>query len=213
MRRILFVLLALALAPVGASAQACVGRPPLAGNSQGNFGLGASFLDNAKGFGANATFGGPLFGVASFDYFDIDNSTLSLKAISGGAGYEMSVGDGSVSVCPGLSITYAFGLEVLGVDVTALEIAPGVAAGLTTEVSPTISVTPFAQASFVYSRVMVDAGPLGEEDENETAGLLVLGASLGFNNRLSVGPRVAIPIAEDGGDTAFGVFLSVAVGR
>ena len=213
MRRILVVLLALSLGPVSASAQACVGRPALTGNSDGNVGLGAAFFDNGKGFGASGTFGGQLFGFASFDYYDIDDTTLSLKTVGVGAGYEILALERAVSICPGATITYGFGLEVLGVDFTALEIAPGFAAGLTADVSPTISVTPFAQAAFVYTRVMADAGPLGDESEDETAGLVVLGASLGFNNRVSFGPTVAIPIAEDGGDTVIGVFLSVAVGR
>jgi hypothetical protein len=34
-----------------------------------------------------------------------------------------------------------------------------------------------------------------------------------FNGALAIGPSVYIPLASDGGDTQFGVGLSVAVGR
>jgi hypothetical protein len=218
MRRALtLVLAALALQSGNVAAQICLGRPALGANSVANFGAGASFFDGGEAYGARVGFGGQLFGLAAFDYYDPDATDLSLKSLGAGVGYDVTSGE-SVSVCPGVVATYAFGLEILGVDFTALEIAPGVAVGLVSELSPTVSVAPFGQVAFVYTRATVDAGPLGEQTEDETAGLLGLGISLIFNDRFSVGPSVLMPIARDeddqgGDDTLVSVFFSVALGR
>jgi hypothetical protein len=228
MRRALtLVLTALAFHAGGLAAQVCLGRPALGANSVANVGAGVSFFDGGEGYGARAGFGGRLFGLAAFDYYDPDAEVdvgvggaefdVSLKSVSGGAGYDVTSGT-SVSVCPGVVATYAFGLEILGVDFTALEIAPGVAVGMQADLSPTVSVAPFGQVAFAYTRGTIDAGPFGEVTEDETAGLLAAGISLIFNDRISVGPSVLMPIArgeddqaED--DTLVSVFFSVALPR
>jgi hypothetical protein len=195
------------------AAQACLGRPALGSNSMGNVGGGASFFDGGKGFGAHAAYGGPLYGLAAFDYYDFDDTTLSVKTVSAGVGYQVSARDGSISVCPGVNGSYGFGLEVVGIDVTALAIAPGLAVGVTTEVSPTVRVAPFAQAAFVHTRVTGDAGPFGEYSEDESSGLLRLGLGLIFNERFSVVPSVSIPLGLEDGDTMMNIAFSVALAR
>ena len=71
---------------------------------------------------------------------------------------------------------------------------------------------PYAQGALVWNRISYDAGPLGEDSESDTNGLLVLGFGMIFNSRFSLGPAVWIPISEDDGDTVFGINLAFAVG-
>jgi hypothetical protein len=209
-RTFLAAAFALGFLPAALSAQVCRGFPALAGNTTGHVGVGASFFDGGKGFGAQATFGGPLFVQGFFNYFDFDNTTLSLKTVGGGVGYEAAASS-QVSVCPGVVVSYGFGLEALGIDITTLQVAPGIALGLTSDVSPTVSVTPFAEAALAYVRVMADAGPLGDASEDDWAGLLDLGLGLGFNDRLTLRPSVTIPISEEDGNTLFNVQAAVAL--
>jgi hypothetical protein len=211
MRRIFQVaVLALGLVPAALSAQICRGFPALAGNTTGHLGVGATFFDEGKGFGAQATFGGPLFVQGFFNYFDFDNTTLSLKTVGAGVGYEAAAST-QVSVCPGVVVSYGFGLEVVGIDVTTLQVAPGIAFGLTSDISPTVSVTPFAEAALAYVRLMADAGPFGDASEDDWAGLLDLGLGVGFNDRLTLRPSVTIPISEEDGNTLFNVQAAIAL--
>jgi hypothetical protein len=216
--RVLTLILTAIVSSAGAlSAQVCLGRPALGASRMANVGGGVSFFDGGRAYGARAAFGGPLFGLAAFDYYDPDEVELSVKSLSVGLGYQLPNVGGSVSVCPGVVATYAFGLEILGVDFTAIEVAPGIAVGLQSEVSPTIRVAPFGQVAFVYTRGEADAGPLGEFSEDDTAGLLLLGLSLILSDRFSLGPSVLMPLARDegeqGDDTLVSVFFSVALPR
>lgn len=214
MRRVLqTTVLALIFTPAALAAQVCLGRPALVNNSKANLGAGVSFFDGGKGFNAQATYGGPLFVFAGFEYLDFDDTDFSFKTIGGGVGYEARTSDGNITICPTGSIIYGFGLEILGIDFTSLQFVPALAAGFTAEVSPTVRATPFAEVGFVYSRLTADAGPIGDDTETDTAGLLRLGLGLIFNQRLSIRPMVTIPISEDDGDTIFGVEFSVAIGR
>jgi hypothetical protein len=211
-RTFLVAVFGLAFVPAAVSAQVCRGFPALAGNTTGHVGVGVTFFDGGKGYGAEATFGGPLFFQGTFNYVDPDDSSLSLKVVGAGVGYEVGGPGSQISVCPGVTASYGFGLEVFGVDFTSIQVAPGVALGLTTEVSPTVSVTPFAEAALVYTRIEADAGPLGDASGDDWAGLLDLGLGLGFNDRLTIRPTVSIPISEEGGDTAFGVVVAIGLG-
>jgi hypothetical protein len=184
----------------------------LAGNSSGNVGMSASFFDGGKGYGAGFTVGRSAYAFGGFSYLDFDDTTLSLKTVSGGLGYETSPSTSNVTVCPSVGVGYGFGLEILGVDLTLLTITPALSAGMMSEISPTLSVVPFAQAAFVYARASADAGPLGDASDSDTSGLIVLGIGLLFNARIGVGPSVSIPVAEEGGDTVFRVGIAIAVG-
>jgi hypothetical protein len=89
------------------------------------------------------------------------------------------------------------------------------ALGLTTDVSPTVSVTPFAESALVYARVDVGAGLLGEGSGDEWAGPLHLGLGVGFNDRLTLRPSVSLPISYDDeldGDTVFNVGVAIGLG-
>jgi hypothetical protein len=211
-RTVQLAMFGLAFLPAAAAAQVCRGFPPLDGNQIGHVGVGASFFDDGKGYGAEATFGGPLFFQGVFNYLDFDNSSLSLKVIGAGVGYEVTDVGSQISLCPGFVASYGFGLEILGVDVTTIQVAPGLSLALTSEVSPTVSVTPFAEGAVVYSRLEADAGPLGENSEDDWSGLLQLGLGVGFNSQLTLRPAVSIPISEEGGNTVFNIMVAIALG-
>jgi hypothetical protein len=206
-------LAALALATASpVAAQVCLGGPALGVATSANVGGSVSFFDGGKTYGVSAAFGSEFFGSGGFSYTDLDDTELSLKTLSVGAGYQVAPESSEVSVCPTLGFAYSFGLEFAGIDITALSITPAVAIGVDAEISPTVSLMPFAQLGLVYNRVTADAGIVGDATESETNGLLVLGAGLNFNERVAIGPAVYIPLASDGGDTVFGVGVSVAVG-
>lgn len=208
---LLVVLTAFLSIPTTVSGQICHGGPAL-GSATGNVGGGASFFDGGKQYSGGVTIGSDFFGSGSFSFTDFDDSTLSLKRLSGGVGYEVRNPDSQVSFCPSFGLGYGFGLEISGIDITTLSVIPAVAAGLETAISPTVSIVPFAQAALIWQRVSADAGPLGDDSESETNGALGLGVALMFNQVFSIGPAVNIPIGTDDGDTSFGIGLAVAFG-
>ncbi len=202
---------AIAFTPAAVLGQICHGNPSLA-NTSALVGGSVGFFDGGNEYGGGVAFGSDLFGSVGFSYADFDDTELSLKTVSGSVGYEVAASESPVSFCPSLGMTYGFGLEIFGVDVTTLAVAPAVSLGVEAVVSETVSVVPFAQAGIVYRRVMADAGPLGDDSESETDGALVLGTSLIFNSVFAVGPSVFIPLGADDGDTVVNVGFSVAVG-
>lgn len=193
------------------SAQLCRANPPLGANGSANLGFGVSFFDGGKTYSGGALFGDRVFGGGSFSYTDFDDTTLSLKNVSGQLG--MDVGDtGDTSVCPVLSVGYGFGLEILGIDVTQWTVAPGPAVGFRSEISPTMTVVPALRGSFVYEHATADAGVLGEESDSQTYGVLGGGLGFLFNDRLSLTPSVAVPVGLDDSDPSFGIAAAIAVG-
>lgn len=208
-REVTLALAAVVVSTGNLAAQTCLGRPTLGTNTMGNVGAGASFFDGGKGFGGQATIGGPLFGLAAFDHYDYDNTPLSLKTVTGGVGYEVLSGGGNVSACPTLTGAYGFGLEYIDVDITVLEIAPALSVGLLTELSSLVSVASYGQAAFVYTRTTGDGGAEGESSESGASGLFRLGLSVILRDAFSVSPSVLMPTA---GDTTMNVSFSVTLG-
>jgi hypothetical protein len=211
MRRIcVLVAAALAIVHTEAASQVCLGRPLLATNNFANVGAGTSDHESGRSYGVEASFGGPIFALASFDYFDFDNSGLSMKALSGGVGYELSTSEPALSICPVAQVRYEFGLEDLAVDLTALEISPGLAIGYLADLSSAVSVGPFAQGALVHARYDAEVGTF-DDTASDTYGLMVLGLSGVFNQLFSVGPSVAIPLGTDNGDTLLRLSFAVAL--
>jgi hypothetical protein len=218
MRRFFLVMSLLALVPAGAAAQICVGQPALDDNSSGSVGFGASFNEGGRVVGADATYGGPAFVTASFRHTDYANTELSLKTVGAAFGYDLDGGEG-VRICPMASVQYGFGLQLLEGDYTVFHVMPGLGIGMLTNVSSSIDIAPFAQASVVWSRATNEVLPLMaddpiEETTTDTSGLLSFGARAIFNSRLSLGPTLIVPIERAGGDgdVSFGFSLSVGVG-
>lgn len=215
MRRYLSVAALLGLTcllPTGGAAQMCTGGPALGSVSVGNVGVGVSFFDGGKTYSGGATFGRALFASGSFYYTDYDNTELSFKQVSGTVGYEVTSPGSSLSFCPMVGVSRGFGLEIAGIDVTTVSVSPALAVGLTADVSPTVKVTPFAEGALYYHRTTADAGPLGDAAETQTDGAAVLGVGFSFNDKLTLGPVVQIPIGADNGNTVFGIGLAIAVG-
>jgi hypothetical protein len=218
MRRFFSVLALLALVPAGAAAQICIGQPALTETSSGNVGFGASFFEGGRLVNADATYGGPAFVTGTFRYTDLDDTELSLKELGAGFGYDFDGGEG-VRVCPGIQARFGFGLdrasivgeEIVVGDYTAITLSPGLGIGMLATVNSTIDVAPYAVASVVYTRSMLDVGDTNV-NSNYTSGLLQFGARAIFNGRLSLGPTMTVPIEDRNGDITFGFTLSVGVG-
>jgi hypothetical protein len=187
----------------------------------GSVGMGASFFDEGRTIGLEGAFGGSAFGFGSFHYTDFDGSSLSLTTVGGGVGLNLEEAEG-VNICPLLGVNYGFGLsmpgvvgtELVDVDHSYFRVLPGLGIGLATELSPTVTVAPFARGAFVYTRLTRDAGDFGSTSSNETSGALWLGAGLVLNDRLSLVPTLFVPVGNRGvgQDTAFGISLSVGLG-
>jgi hypothetical protein len=211
MRRIcVLVAAALAIVHAEAASQVCLGRPLLGANNFANVGAGTTGHESGRTYGVEASFGGPIFALASFDYFDFENSGLSMKAVSGGVGYELATSEPTLSICPVAQVRYEFGLEELAVDLTALELSPGLAIGYLADLSPRVSVGPFAQGAFVYARYNAELGTIDGSD-SDTYGLMILGLSGVFNDLFSVGPSVTMPLGTDDGDTLLRLSFAVAL--
>jgi hypothetical protein len=221
MRRLLLGLALSVVLPVGAAAQVCVGQPALSATNMGSVGMGASFFDEGKTVGLDATVGSSLFGFGSFHYTDFDGSNLSLSTVGAGVGYDIEEAEG-VSICPLVGLSYGFGLEMpdivgdelVQVDHKYVRVSPGLAIGLATELSSNFTVAPFARGHLVYTRVTRDAGDFGDTTTDETSGALSLGVGLVLNDRLSFVPTLFVPVGNRGvgQDTAFGITLAVGLG-
>jgi hypothetical protein len=199
------------LAPASLVGQICMGRPSLATTS-GNVGLGTSFFNGGRSVSADVTVGGQLFVSASVSYYDYVNSELSLKSISGLAAYEVANAS-SVRICPGFQVSYAFGLETLGYDVTTLTLGPLVSVGYEARLSPTVGVAPFATAAVLIQEVDVVGGTLDDGSASDTHGALIVGVGLLFSQMITVGPFVDIPLARKDGDASLGVSASIGFRR
>jgi hypothetical protein len=200
------------IAPSLLSAQVCVGNPSLATVSA-NLSASAGFFDGGKEWGAGVTAGSELFFSGSFSYADFDDTTLSLKGLGASVGYGFP-SESEVAVCLGATGSYGFGLEIFGVDITTLRVGPAVSVGVEAEDSPTVSFLPFGQFAWFYERVTADGGTSGTVTETGDSGALAFGGTLLFNDTLGIGPLVVVPLGvEGGGDTVFGVYITVGVGR
>jgi hypothetical protein len=195
-----------------AAGQLCEATVPLGVGSPANLHAGASFFDGGKTYVGGVTFGSQVYGGASLGYTDFDDTDLSLKAIGGKVGMDVSSDNDALSVCPRFSAGYEFGLEIAGVDITAWSVAPGVAIGVRSDVSPSVAVMPAGMASLIHTQAKADAGIGGEYDDSETYGLLSAGLGFLFNDRLSFTPAVSVPVGLDGGDATFGVSMGIALG-
>lgn len=200
------------LAAQPAAAQICSGAPTLQGTRSLNVSSGASFFDGGKTYGASFTAGSNWLVGGGFGYTDFDDTTLSLKTISGSAGWEYEDGSG-FAACPNLGASYGFGLELSGVDLTSWTISPGVSLGYEAVVSQTLSVVPTGSGSLVYQDLNADAGIGGEASESETYGMIGLGLGLIVNDLFGFGPSVSFPVGLDGGDTRFGLSATVGIGN
>ncbi len=212
--RLYFALGLAVLFPGAVFAQTCFGGPSLA-TSSGNIRAGADFIDGVNEYGIGATFGSqPLFFGGGFSFADIDNSEVSAKTLSAliGTEFRPSTSSSDLMMCAVFSTARVFGIELLGVDLTSWNFIPALAVGYNARVSPTVSVVPAAQVSVVHARFNADAGVFGEASESDTSVGLSFGLGFLFNERFSVGPRIAIPLSSDDGDTVFGVTASIAFG-
>lgn len=198
--------------PIMLSAQVCTGQPALGGYSQSNVGGGVSFADAVTRYSAGFTAGSEAFFSGSFTYSDVDGLDASGKILGAGVGYQIRSRGSPLVVCPTFGVSYGFGLELLGIDITAWTFSPSLSLGYQAVVSPTVDIVPFGLLGFRYIRLHSDDAPPGQETHSEEDGALAFGLTLLLNKVLGVTPSVAIPLGSEDGSTGFGVGVSIALG-
>jgi hypothetical protein len=200
------------LAPTAAFAQMCRGAPPLAGNSVAQVGAAASLFDGGNTIGGGVTAGSTLFVSGAGAYTTYDLEGLSLKSVGGSVGYEVQTAtDGRLSICPTMNVSYAWGLEVAGIDLSTLSYTPAVAASWRVDLEPNVVVVPAVELSLIHERLTGDDGT-GSTTVSDTYGAYLMAVSFQFRMRWAVTPNVQIPIAAEGGSAVLGIGLTYAIG-
>lgn len=213
MRRVLAILLTLAVFPAAAAAQMCMGNAPIGDQSRAAVHGGAGFYDGATNYATGFTMGSDYLFSAGFGYMSFDDVDVSQKSLSVGGAYQMDLGESGAVLCPGVTVGYGFGLELLGVDLTSWSVTPAASVGYPMAVSPTFAVVPFSQLGIVWQHFSIDGGSLGSESGSDTSGLLGLGVSFLFNDQFSFAPTLSIPLGAEGSDEVFGFMASVGIPR
>jgi hypothetical protein len=206
----LVLLLALYAAP--ASAQTCLGR--------GSFAVapfqvsgGAGFTDGANGFdvgfagGSSQLFAGATLGRTS--YTEIDESSTDVGAFVGGGPVMRG---NTLQVCGVGGIAYGAGPNVGVVDTHTLALQFGASIGVAVIQGPSYSIVPAFGGSVVIARLTASVGD-DDQSETETFGSVDFGVGLIFNERVSVAPRIGIPVGRESNDPVFGISLAINFGR
>lgn len=214
-------LLAAAVLPAAADAQTCLG---LASFDTHPVRLGASVgsQDDLTSLGLNVNFGqrqgafgGVGVGLTQFDDDDIDEDATT---ISGSLGYQIPLGTNTRSgrgpqVCPIGAVGYTIGPDVGNIDTRVLSLQGGFALGAPIELTPAVRLTPFGALSLLHQRLSITSDDDDNEiNDNESGGLLDLGAGLIFNDRFTIRPSLNIPIGFDEADTGFTLTLGLSFG-
>ena len=160
-------------------------------------------------------FGGVGVGLTQFDDEDLDEDATT---ISGSLGYQIPLGTNTRSsrgpqVCPIGAVGYTIGPDVGNVDTRVLSLQGGFALGAPVDLTPAVRLTPFGALSLLHQRLSVTSDDDdGEFNDNESGGLLDIGAGLIFNDRFTIRPSVNIPIGFDRSDTGFSLTLGLSFG-
>lgn len=206
------LVLALALYAAPAAAQTCLGRGSFAVAPYQVSGA-AVFTDGANGFdvgfagGNSRLFAGATLGRTS--YTAIDESSTDVGAFVGGG--PVMRGD-TLQVCGVGGIAYAAGPNLGAVDTHTLGLQFGASLGVAVVDGPSYSIVPAFGGSVVIARLTASAGG-DDQSETETFGSIDLGVGLIFNQRVSVAPRIGIPVGRESNDPVFGISLAINFGR
>jgi hypothetical protein len=196
-----------------AVAQTCAGGPSFAaGPAHASYGLGLS--SNATGNqgtiagGNDKVFGGGGIGATNMD---IDGVTGTGLAFTGGFGVQVHDAREQVFVCPGVSLTYVNGPQVLGFDTATALVEGGVNVGIVAAKTASVTVIPTAGGSVVRQRVSLK--DLDGFDVSETYGLATFGIGFVLHERFAFVPAISVPVGLDGGKPSFVLSLTAAFGR
>ena len=120
---------------------------------------------------------------------------------------------GSAYVASGLGgIAYRAGPSVGALETHSVSFAFGAALGIVAIETATYSVVPAFGGGVTIVRLTARIGD-EDETESETFGTVDFGVGFIFNRRVSVTPRIAIPVGGDSNDPVFGFSVAVNFGR
>jgi len=217
MRRTLVVSMALlAVVNAPAAAQTCLGLASHA-NGQMQVAGNASFTDLSNSFGGSFGYGQPagVFAnaqVGTTSYDGLDGSAMDL-GVQGG--YQLTVGQAQMQLCPVASFGVGMGPKDIGgtgVDASSTHGTLGLALGKVMGPNPKMKFVPNAGLGLVYSKQKLDDGTTSVE-ASETYGLASIGVGLIFNSNIAVRPSISIPLGSDlSNDPTFGLTVAYNFG-
>ena len=195
-----------------AVAQTCLGRASFEVAPYQVSG-GAAFTDGANGFEAGFAGGNPsVFAGATLgrtNYTEIDESSTDVGGFAGGG---PALRGGSLQLCGLGGIAYRAGPSVGALETHSVSFAFGAALGIVAIETATYSVVPAFGGGVTIVRLTARIGD-EDETESETFGTVDFGVGFIFNRRVSVTPRIAIPVGGDSNDPVFGFSVAVNFGR
>ncbi len=204
----------MALVPLLASGQTCVGAASF-GSQPYRVGAGFQSSDGEKAYGLNLAGGQPSgfygsAGVARADFSDIGNSATLLSL---GGGYTMDMNPTrSAQFCPEVGYVYQSGPNIdtgfgtVSTSLTAFNF--GGAVGNTMPMSPTLDFIPFGSLDYVVANASVS----GAGSASQNYGALGIGAGFIFDKVLMVQPMVSIPLGLPGATSTFQLALGYSFG-
>lgn len=209
----------IALTVVGAreaAGQTCVGLPN-ASVARSSLTGRASSRTNGKSVGVRLALAGARgFGGLSTDIISNRGLTDKAAGVGGDAGFIIPLGASrKMELCPVAQARFVHGpntsLVVGALKRTTVSGGIGLGLGGVVDVSPTLSVIPFARAELltVRARLSTQGARL---TNNETGGLLGGGFALRFNEIFTVTPGVSIPVGFDREDNDLTFTLGATIG-
>ncbi|HEV8509581.1 MAG TPA: hypothetical protein VGQ48_03920 [Gemmatimonadales bacterium] len=210
-----FPILALVCSLLGsgvAAAQVCSGDMSFAGGPV-HLGFGIALNSNAEAYHSGFALGNAnVFGSA-----EVGLSTYNAggNAWDFGAGFGMQTTrrhDSKLQVCPEVFLGATSGPKDIngsGINYSARHFSFGADAGYVAVDHKDIQFLPTASLLVVVSRSTLSGPSSASNTDYETFGLIVFGASLGFDHQVALHPVVAFPVGLKGATTSYGVSFSI----
>lgn len=205
-----------AICATAATAQVCQGDLSFRRSST-HVGGALAVSNNSTSFGGGVTVGRPRgwyaggsVGMAS--YSNISGHSL---AVGGGLGYAMPMQRSRWQVCPGGTVTAAFGPSATvggaNMNLSSQTVSLGASMGTAVALSKTVNLLPFGSAAFGYTRA---TAKVNGNSTTSTDGYLLLGMGAGFQLTPSLVLRPALNLAAGANlidDTIFGFSVTFAL--
>jgi len=217
MRRTLVVALALvAVVNAPAAAQTCLG---LASHATGRMQVSgnAQFSDVSNSFGGSFGYGQPagIFANAQLGTTSYDGGVGSATDLGLQGGYQLTVGNARMQVCPVASFGVGMGPKDIGgfgVDMSSTRGTLGFAVGKEMGANPKMKIVPNGSLGLAYNKQKLDDGTTTLE-ASETYGQASIGVGLIFNSNIAVRPSISIPLGSDlSNDPTFGLTVAYNFG-
>jgi hypothetical protein len=198
-------------------AQSCLGTASFTAGPA-RLGVAGAFPEGAKEFGGQLAYGqvNGGFGAVSVARATANDADVSSMTYGVTGGYQLNLGQrGGAQLCPvgGLSYSTTDEVEFLGssIDASARTFQAGLAVGAPLNAGATAQLVPFGSLSLANTSATVTVD--GEDSSNdETYGVMQLGAGLVLGRAITVQPSVSIPLGLEDADAVFSVAMGFNFG-